>query len=152
MSAEDFQAKASLHVHRIFMVIKCWLWHLAMDCLIVCLHCSACSLMFLLPCTAILHNKLCTLWEKRKKERKKQLSVGICSVILYLCQRSGDSLSVERRTRDRKVASSSPGRSGRKVSSPELTFCADSYSVSIPPCVTTVACKRPRSFCQMCRW
>ena len=26
-----------------------------------------------------------------------------------------------------------------EFSSPELTFCADSYSVSVPPCVTTVA-------------
>ena len=33
-----------------------------------------------------------------------------------------------------------------------LTLCADSYSVSVPPRVTAVACKRPRSFCQKCRW
>ena len=39
-----------------------------------------------------------------------------------------------------------------KSFSPELTFCVDSYSVSPPPHVTTVACKRPRSFCQKCRW
>ena len=36
-----------------------------------------------------------------------------------------------------------------EFSSPELTFCADSYLASIPPCVTSVACKRPRSFCQV---
>ena len=30
-----------------------------------------------------------------------------------------------------------------EFSSPELTFCADSYSVSVPPCVTTVACTSP---------
>ena len=41
---------------------------------------------------------------------------------------------LERRTRDRKVASSNPGRSGGKVfSSPESTLCVDSYSVSVPP-------------------
>ena len=35
--------------------------------------------------------------------------------------------------------------------SPELTLSADSYSVSVPPRVTAVARKRPRSFCQECR-
>ena len=39
-----------------------------------------------------------------------------------------------------------------EFSSPESTLCADSYSVSIPTGVTTVTCKRPRSFCQKCRW
>ena len=46
---------------------------------------------------------------------------------------SRDSLLVERWTRDRKVASSNPGRSGGKNFSPKLTLCADSYSVSVPP-------------------
>ena len=36
--------------------------------------------------------------------------------------------------------------------SPELTLCADSHSVSVPPRVTAVARKRPRSLCQKCRW
>ena len=39
-----------------------------------------------------------------------------------------------------------------EFSSPELTLCADSYSVSVPPPVTTVARKSPRSFCQKYRW
>ena len=39
----------------------------------------------------------------------------------------------------------------RKFCSPELSFCADSYSVSVPPCVTAVAHKRCQSFCQKCR-
>ena len=38
-----------------------------------------------------------------------------------------DSLVVERRTHDWKVAGSSPGRSGGKFSSPVSSFCADSY-------------------------
>ena len=43
--------------------------------------------------------------------------------ISFLCAAvPGDSLWVERRTRDRKVASSSPGRSGGRISVPELTF------------------------------
>ena len=37
-----------------------------------------------------------------------------------------------------------------EFSSPELTLCADSYSVSVLPRVTVVACKRPWSFCQKC--
>ena len=65
---------------------------------------------------------------------------------------SRDSLLGERRTRDRKVASSNPGRSGGRIISPELTLCADSYSVSVTLRVTAVARKRPRSFCQKCRW
>ena len=39
-----------------------------------------------------------------------------------------------------------------KFSSAELTFCADSYSVSVPSRVTAVTRKRPRSFCQKRRW
>ena len=39
-----------------------------------------------------------------------------------------------------------------ELSSPELTFCADSYSVPVPPLVTAVARKRPMSFCKRCRW
>ena len=39
----------------------------------------------------------------------------------------GDSLVVERRTRDRKVAGSSPSRSGGEYFSPWWVFCADSY-------------------------
>ena len=30
-----------------------------------------------------------------------------------------------------------------ELSSPEFTFCADSYSLSVPPLVTAVARKRP---------
>ena len=34
----------------------------------------------------------------------------------------------------------------------ELTFCADSYFVFTPPCVTAVAGETSQSFCQKCRW
>ena len=34
----------------------------------------------------------------------------------------------------------------------KLTFCADSWSVSVSPPVTALARKRPRSFCQKSRW
>ena len=56
-------------------------------------------------------------------------------------------------TRDRKAASSNPGRSDRRIFISRLTWCDNSYSVSVsPPRVTAVARKRPRSFCQKCGW
>ena len=68
-------------------------------------------------------------------------------------QGAGIACWLECRTRDRKVTSSNPGRSGWRFSSPESTLCADSYSVSVPsPRVTEVARKRPLSFCQKCGW
>ena len=36
-----------------------------------------------------------------------------------------------------------------EFSSPELTFCAHSYSVFVP---TVIVRKSPLSFCQQCRW
>ena len=51
---------------------------------------------------------------------------------------------LERRTRDWKVAGSSPCRSGEIKNSPGSTFCADSLNA--------LAGKRSRSFCQKCRW
>ena len=51
---------------------------------------------------------------------------------------------LERRTRDWKVAGSSPCRSGEIKKSPGSTFCADSLNA--------LAGKRSRSFCQKCRW
>ena len=44
-----------------------------------------------------------------------------------------------------------PAGAAGEFSSPESTLCAESYSVSVPPRVTAVARKRPRSFCQKCR-
>ena len=54
---------------------------------------------------------------------------------------SRHSLLVECWTCDQKVASLSP--TAGEFSSQELTFCADSYPVSLPSHVTAVACKRP---------
>ena len=52
-----------------------------------------------------------------------------------------------------------PAGAAGEFSSPELTLCADSYSVCVPPPtpppiprVTAVAGKKTRSFCQKCRW
>ena len=58
---------------------------------------------------------------------------------------SGDGLLVERWTRYRKVASSSPGRN-------EGIILFSRVRCPFHPLVTAVACKRPRSFCHNCRW
>ena len=63
-----------------------------------------------------------------------------------------DSLLVDSRTRDRKFRVRVPAGAAGEFSSPELTFCADSYSASVSSHVTAVAHKRPRLFCQKCRW
>ena len=60
---------------------------------------------------------------------------------------------LERQTRDRKVASSNPGRSGERTFFFQSQLC-ELTLIRCPfhPRVTAVARKRPRSFCQMCRW
>ena len=45
-----------------------------------------------------------------------------------------------------------PAGAAGEFSSPGSTFCADSFSVSVPSRVTAVARKRSRSLCQKCRW
>ena len=48
---------------------------------------------------------------------------------------SGDSIVAERRTRDRKVSGSSPGRSGGRIFFRVSTFCVDSYfGIRSTPC------------------
>ena len=54
---------------------------------------------------------------------------------------------LERRTRDRRVASSNPGRSSGKILFSRVNFVWCPFH----PRVTAVARKRPRSFCQKCR-
>ena len=59
----------------------------------------------------------------------------------------------EHRTRDRKVASSNPGRSGGRIFFSSVNFvCRFLFGVFSTPRVTAVARKRPRSFFQKCRW
>ena len=86
-----------------------------------------------------------------------QFHSDIWTAMFYTWSWTGnrDSSLVQHRTHEWKVASSGPGRSSGRISSPELTFCGDSYLLSVPSCVTAVsavACKRPWSFCQKCRW
>ena len=64
----------------------------------------------------------------------------------------GIACRLKRRTHDRKVASSNPGRSGGRIFSPELLCLLTLVRCPFHPRVTAVARKRPRSFCQKCRW
>ena len=60
---------------------------------------------------------------------------------------------LERRTRDRKVPGSSPGRSGGRIFFSRVNFlCWLLFGYPFQPRVTAVARKRSRSFCQKCRW
>ena len=69
---------------------------------------------------------------------------------------------VERRTRDREVASSNSGESGGRIFFSRVNFviilslehnaCPTPLTVQPNCCVTAVARKRPRPFCQKCRW
>ena len=72
-----------------------------------------------------------------------------CSVI---SQGSQDSLLVEcAGLMIERLQVQVPAGERGKFSSPVLTFCADSHSVSVPPHVTAVSRKRSWPFCQMCR-
>ena len=60
---------------------------------------------------------------------------------------------LERRTRDWKVASSNPRRSGGRIFFSRVNFlCWLLFRYPFHPRVTGVARKRSRSFCQKCRW
>ena len=68
------------------------------------------------------------------------------------CLRAGRVQWLERRTRDRKFAGSSPGRSGGRIFFSGVNFlCRLLFRYPFHPRVTSVARKRFRSFCQTCR-
>ena len=73
----------------------------------------------------------------------QQFQLKITAVGLNLLNvsqdQSWDSLLVECRTRDRKVASSNSSRSDGRIFFSRLTLCADSYSVFVPPSVAAEA-------------
>ena len=60
---------------------------------------------------------------------------------------------VERQTRDQKVAGLNPSRSGGRIFFSSVNFACWLFTrCPFHPCVTAVALKRHRSFCQKCRW
>ena len=77
-------------------------------------------------------------------------ATGSNGLVGYTIQKgAGIACWLERRTLDRKVASSDPGRSGGRI-----FFSRVCVLILSPfhPRVTAVARKRPPSFCQNCRW
>ena len=85
----------------------------------------------------------------------------VISVRLVVCKVNGCYFGgagiaqwLERRTPDRKVPGSSPGRSGGKSFFSRVSFLCCLLLIRYPfhPRVTAVARKRSRSFCQKCRW
>ena len=80
--------------------------------------------------------------------------------LLTACVMSGiilNSLLLERLTGDRKFVSSNPDTSSGRISFSRVKFvCWLLFRVSFPhpphPRITTVARKRPRSFCRKCSW
>ena len=72
---------------------------------------------------------------------------------LHMQREAGIAQWLERLTRDRKVPSSSPGRSGGRIFFSRANFlCWPLVRYPFHPRVTAVARKRPRSFFQKCRW
>ena len=60
---------------------------------------------------------------------------------------------LKRRTRDWKVAGSNPCWNGGRIFFSKVDFlCWLLFRYPFHPRVTTVACKKSRSFCQKCRW
>ena len=74
-----------------------------------------------------------TRWRGRTVARLSPAPYRACSRHTRWARPAGIACWLEGRTRDRKVASSNPGSRAGEFSSPELTLCADTYSVSVPP-------------------
>ena len=81
------------------------------------------------------------LWPyKHKHKRTPQLGAGMAQW-LECC------------TRDQKVAGLNPCRSSGIILFSVVSFlCWFLFRYLFHPCITTIAHKRPRSFCQKCRW
>ena len=72
---------------------------------------------------------------------------------MHVSEGAGIAQWLERRTRDRKVPGSSPGRSGGRSFFSRVNFlCWLLFRYPSHPRVTAVARKRSWSFCQKCRW
>ena len=82
----------------------------------------------------------------------------LCFFVLFwsaFCRRMGAGIAqwLEHRTRDWKVAGSNPCWNGGRIFFSRVDFlCWLLFRYPFHPCVTTVARKKSRSFCQKCRW
>ena len=86
------------------------------------------------------------------------LSLSLCLSLIHAYMYinntwAGIAQWLECRTCDWKVAGSNPHWSGGRIFFSRVDFlCWLLFWYPFHPCVTTVACKRSRSFCQKCRW
>ena len=79
--------------------------------------------------------------------------VNVNAICTCMWTEAGIAQWLEHRTRDRKVAGSNPCWSGGRIFLLQGQLSVLTLiSVSVPPRVTTVARKRPRSCCQKRRW
>ena len=79
----------------------------------------------------------------------------VCCASVQAHPQSGAGIAqwLERRTRDGKVAGANPCRSDGRIFFSRVSFlCWLLFRYPFHPRVTAVARKRPRSFCQKCRW
>ena len=94
------------------------------------------------------------LWKIRQGDYYKSESIGDKTTQqLWEIRHVGITQWLERRTRDRRVQGSNPGRSsGRIVFSWVSFLCWLKFRYPFHPCVTAVSRKSSWSFCQKCRW
>ena len=100
-----------------------------------------------------------TFYKKIKcKNQKQSVSWSWTHSIYIQLQKSkemgaGIAQWLEHRTRDWKVAGSNPCWNGGRIFFSRVDFlCWLLFQYPFHPRVTTVACKKSRSFCQKCRW
>ena len=81
------------------------------------------------------------------------LYVRCVSILLFVTRGAGMARWLQRQTRDRNVAGSSPGGSGERIFFSRVNFlCWILFRYPFQPRVTAVARKRPRSLCQKGGW
>ena len=91
-------------------------------------------------------------WGNYRKTSGYDFLASSCTLSHYNVQGPASCI-LERRTHDRKVQGSSPGRSGGRIFFSRVKFlCWLLFWYPFHPCVTAVARKRSRSFCQKCMW
>ena len=116
--------------------LRCWRW------IVWCMHVS---------CTDSDVQSCFELWSALSQSGWIRRYISVTECIVY--KGAGIAQWLERRTRDWKVAGSNPCWSGGRIFFSRVDFlCWLLFRYPFHPCVTTVARKKSRSFCQKCRW
>ena len=108
------------------------------------------------------HIKCCQVWAVKVLVRLTVCFIWYLYTLIERLTHFGPACSTSRTgivqwlkcwTHDWKVTSSSPCRSGGRIFFSRVNFlCWLLFFCPFLPCVTAVARKRSRSFCQKCRW